>query len=92
MDDYSVEWPFWDEDGLCEEGTPSLSPKLVAEVLAWADDFNDHYGIDAGWPSKAAARSHERQGYRLRQFVERELQAEDDVVLGYWETNRRKGL
>jgi hypothetical protein len=92
MNEYSVDWPFWDEAGLCKEGTPPLSPKLVTEVLAWASAFNDNYAIEAGWPSEAAARSHERQGHRLLQLVERELPTEDDVVLGYWETNRRKGL
>ena len=29
---------------------------------------------------------------RLLLIVERELPEEDDVVLGYWETNKRKGL
>lgn len=70
---------------------PPLSPKLVTEVLTWANDFNDNYAIEAGWPSQAAARSHERQSHRLLQLVERDLSAEDDVVLGYWETTGRNG-
>lgn len=92
MNEYSVDWPLWDEDGLCAVGTPSLSPRLESEVLAWARDFSEHYDIEAGWPTEAAARSHERQGRRLLLLVERELPVGDDVVLGYWETNKRKGL
>ncbi|WIB78695.1 hypothetical protein DEJ28_06250 [Curtobacterium sp. MCPF17_002] len=92
MNEYSVDWPLWDEEGLCPEGTPSFSPRLASEILAWARDFTENYSIEAGWPTEAAARSHERQARRLLLLVERELPAEDDVVLGYLETNRRKGL
>lgn len=92
MNEYSVDWPLWDEDGLCPEGTPSFSPRLEREILAWARDFSENYDIEAGWPSERAARAHERQGHRLLLLVERELRIGDDVVLGYWETNRRPGL
>lgn len=63
-----------------------------AEVLAWAADFNDGYSWEAGWPTEAAARIHERQAHRLLQAVERELAPEDLVSIHYWETNLRKGL
>lgn len=92
MNEYTVDWPFWDEDGHCREGTPNLSPKLVAEVRAWASEFNTSYDVEAGWPTESAARSHERQGHRLLRLVAGELSTDDDVVLDYWETNRRKGL
>ncbi|KTR03746.1 hypothetical protein [Curtobacterium citreum] len=92
MNEYSVDWPLWHDDGLCDAGTPSFSPQLEREILEWARDFNENYGIETGWPTEAAARSHERQGRRLLLLVERELPEEDDVVLGYWETNKRKGL
>jgi hypothetical protein len=92
MNEYSVDWPLWDDDGPCAEGTPSFSPRLTTEILAWARDFTENYGVEAGWPTEAAARSHERQGRRLLLLVQRELPEEHDVVLGYWETNKRKGL
>ncbi|MDT0211355.1 hypothetical protein [Curtobacterium sp. BRD11] len=92
MNEYSVDWPLWHDDGLCVARTPSFSPRLEREILEWAHDFNENYGIETGWPTEAAAGSHERQGHRLLLLVERELPEEDDVVLGYWETNKRKGL
>lgn len=92
MNEYGVDWPLWHDDGLCDAGTPSFSPRLEREILEWARDFNENYGIETGWPTEVAARSHERQGRRLLLLVERELPKGDDVVLGYWETNKRKGL
>jgi hypothetical protein len=92
MNEYSVDWPLWDDDGPCDAGTPPFSPRLEHEILEWARDFTENYGIESGWPTEAAARSHERQGRRLLLLVERELPEGDDVVLGYWETNKRKGL
>lgn len=92
MNEYGVDWPFWSEDGPCDRGVPSLPTPLIVEVLAWADDFNTNYSVEAGWPTEAAARSHERQGRRLLQQVRRDLEPEHEVVLDYWETNRRKGL
>ena len=92
MDEYGVDRPFWSEDGPCDQGVPSLPTRLVVEVLAWADDFDTNYSIEAGWPTEVAARSHERQGRRLLQLVRRALEPEDEVVFDYWETNRRIGL
>jgi len=92
MNEYSVAWPLWDDDGLCAAGTPSFSPRLEREILEWARDFDEHYSFESGWPSATAARSHERRGRRLVLLVERELPEGDDVVLRYWETDRRKGL
>jgi hypothetical protein len=92
MNEYGVDWPFWSEDGPYNQGVPSLPPRLIDEVLAWTNDFNTNYSVEAGWPTEVAARSHERQGRRLLQLVRRELEPEDEVVFDYWETNRRKGL
>lgn len=92
MNEYGVDWPFWDEDGQCAVGVPRLPLALATEVSAWAAEFNDHYGVDAGWPTERAARVHERQAHRLLRLVERALPEGDTVVLGLWETNRRKGL
>jgi hypothetical protein len=65
MNDYGVDWPFWTGDGLAPEGRPTLSDRLRAEVLAWATSFNDSYSWEAGWPTEAAARNHERQAHRI---------------------------
>jgi hypothetical protein len=92
MNEYGVDWPLWWDEGLCAAGTPSFSPRLEREILEWARDFNENYGIESGWPTVVAARSHERQGRRLLLLVERELLEGDEVVLGYWEINKRKGL
>lgn len=92
MNEYSVDWPLWDEDGLCPEGRPALSETVRDEVLRWAAVFNEDYSVEAGWPTEAAARSSERQARRLFLLVERELPPGDELVLGYWETNRRTGL
>lgn len=92
MNEYNVDWPLWDDDGPCAMGTPLFSPRLEREILQWARDFTENYGIESGWSTEAAARSHERQGHRLLLLVERELPEGDEVVLGYWETNKRKGL
>ncbi|WIB59792.1 hypothetical protein DEJ13_15315 [Curtobacterium sp. MCLR17_007] len=55
MNEYGVDWPFWSEDGPCNQGRPSLSTRLVDEGLAWAADFNANYSVDAGWPTEAAS-------------------------------------
>lgn len=92
MNEYSVDWPLWDSNGPCGEGVPPLPPKLTAEIVAWARDFNSDYDVEAGWPTASAARFHERQGRRLLELIARELPSEDDVVLEYWETSSRTGL
>ncbi|WP_132048342.1 hypothetical protein [Curtobacterium sp. PhB136] len=80
-------------EGPCQVITDLLRDQFrTNRSSTWANDFNDNYAIEADWPTEAAARVHELQGQRLLELVERELPAEDDVVLGYWETNRRKGL
>ena len=84
MNDYGVDWPFWTDGGLSPTGQPALSDRLNAEVLAWTADFNDGNSWEAGWPTEAAARIHERQSHRLLQAVKRELAPEDDVSLHYW--------
>lgn len=92
MNEYGVDWPLWDEDGPCDDGTPALSSRLASEIRSWAGAFTAHYDVVAGWPTERAARVHERQALRLLQLVERELPSGDDVTLGLWESNRRKGL
>ncbi|QCR43392.1 hypothetical protein C1N91_07380 [Curtobacterium sp. SGAir0471] len=92
MNEYGVGWPLWDDDGPCPEGTPTLSPGVTAEVRAWTRDFDEHFDVESGWPTESAARSHERRGRLLLELVARELEPADDVVLEYWETNRRRGL
>ncbi|MCJ1712966.1 hypothetical protein [Curtobacterium sp. VKM Ac-2922] len=92
MNEYNFDWPLWDDDGPCAAGAPSLSPRLERDILEWARDFTENYGVETGWPTEAAARSHGRQARRLLSLVERELPDGDDVVLDYWETNKRKGL
>jgi hypothetical protein len=90
--DYGITWPIWSDEGQVPFGTPSFSANLQREVIAWAAEFNDNYLPEAGWPTEKAARTHHRQGERLRLLIERELAEGDAVILRYWETNRRKGL
>ncbi|WP_157887902.1 hypothetical protein [Frondihabitans sp. PAMC 28766] len=93
MNDYAAEWPFWGSEGQCGDGDPALPSWLEADVRAWAEDFNQNYSYDSGWPTEGSARDHKRVAQRLIQQVERTIGPKGDTVeLQYWETNRRKGL
>lgn len=40
MNDYSADWPFWDDEGQCRDGEPTLPPRLDTDVRTWAADFD----------------------------------------------------
>lgn len=92
MNEYGVDWPLWNEDGLCTPGQPELPEALVAEVRNWAAFFNENYSPEAGWPTEVSARQHTRRAGQLKDAIARVLPVTDSITLGLWETNRRKGL
>jgi hypothetical protein len=91
MNEYSVEWPFWHDEGLAANGTPALPPRIEAAVRDWAAKFNESYSWEHGWPDQATAREHEEQGQRLRSIIEKLLPPEDTVSFDLWETTHRGG-
>ena len=80
MNDYSVGWPFWATDGLCDDGDPQLPTSLAAELRAWAATFNQEFDYMTGWPTATLADEHEREGRRLYEEVERAL-PNDSITL-----------
>jgi hypothetical protein len=88
MNDYSVGWPFWATDGLCDDGDPQLPASLAAELRAWAATFNQEFDYMTGWRTATLADEHEREGRRLYEEVKRAL-PNDSLTLEYWETALR---
>ncbi|WP_181439714.1 hypothetical protein [Curtobacterium sp. MCBD17_028] len=43
MNEYTVDWPIWRDDGGAPEGEPELSQRLAAQVRDWAATFNELY-------------------------------------------------
>ncbi|PPF56454.1 hypothetical protein C5B94_03270 [Clavibacter michiganensis] len=91
MNEYSVAWPFWGDDGLAADGTPALPQRIDAAVRDWAAGFNQSYSWEHGWPNPAAAREHAEQGRRLHAIIEKLLPPDDTVTLDLWETTHRGG-
>ncbi|MBF4629601.1 hypothetical protein ITJ42_00035 [Clavibacter michiganensis subsp. phaseoli] len=91
MNEYSVAWPFWGDDGLAADGTPSLPPRIEAAVRDWAAGFNGSYSWEHGWPNATAAREHAEQSRRLHAIIEKLLSPDDTVTLDLWETTHSGG-
>lgn len=91
MDEYSVAWPFWGDEGLTAEGTPPLPPRIDRAVRDWAAAFDAGYSWEHGWPDRTTAREHAEQGRRLHAIIETLLPPGDTVTLHLWETTHRGG-
>lgn len=84
MNDYSADWPFWADNGLCDVGEPALPVSLAARALAWAAFFNTRYSHMTGWPDAAVARKQEAEAHSLYELVRKAL-PDDNITLHYWE-------
>lgn len=84
MNDYTVDWPFWGEDGLCADGDPELPPDLSARIRRWAARFNAEFSAEHGWPDAATAAEHEAEGARLHLVLGQSL-PEHEIEFHYWE-------
>jgi len=73
FNDYSAGWPFWDDHGLCAEGDPALPAGLERQVKDWADQFEQLFDWQHGWPDKATAEAHRDEGKRLYAEIQRAL-------------------
>lgn len=93
MNDYSADWPFWggkEGAGLCADGDPDLPEATAAAARAWAQQFNELFDYQQGWPTAAIAAAHEEEARRLYAEVKRAL-PDDQVVPQYWERAYREG-
>lgn len=86
MNDYSADWPFWADDGLCDVGEPALPASLAARALTWAAVFNTRYSHMTGWPDAATAQQQEVEAHHLYDLVKSAL-PNDAVTLHYWEVD-----
>ncbi|MFB8147268.1 hypothetical protein ACFC1W_11060 [Microbacterium sp. NPDC056003] len=86
--DYGARWPFWAADGLCADGDPALPPELEREVREWADQFEQLFDWQHGWPDQATADQHRAEGERLYDEVQRAL-PDDTIAFHYWEITYR---
>lgn len=91
MNEYSVVWPFWPDDGPAAEGKPALPSHIEEAVRGWTAESNRSYSPEHGWPDPTTARQHEEQGHRLHAIIEKLLPPEDSVSFEYWETAQRGG-
>jgi hypothetical protein len=107
MNDYSVDWPLWGDEELMPYGKPELPPRLVAEIRAWADEFEEFCLPMEGWPDAKTGRLHWEEGERLAAAIRRELGPDDSLEYGmgdrrsrendlnrggsFWETQRLRG-
>lgn len=92
MNEYGVRWPLWgDMDNYPYElGVLPLSDRLTADLLSWAESFQEQYDHEHGWPSGVIAEAHFDEGHRLAAALQGELGAAFVVEIGLWETNRRR--
>ena len=87
MNDYSLSWPLWAPDGLCDDGDPEVSGPLANALRDWAAVFNEKYNYLTGWPSGVIAADHQREGQRLLEELRR-ARPDDTITLEYWELSR----
>jgi hypothetical protein len=85
MNEYSVEWPLWDEEGMCPDGHPALPAATADRLRAWAASFNEHYDPFRGWPEREMAEAHQRQAEQLLAELEGIL-GPGSVRLDLWES------
>lgn len=86
MNDYSVELPLWDREGLLDADSIVLPADLRASLLAWAANFNRSFSWETGWPSSELEAIHRAEGERLAGAL-RDALPGDDVTFQYWETS-----
>jgi hypothetical protein len=84
--DYGARWPFWAVDGLCADRDPKLPAER--EVRDWADQFEQLFDWEHGWPDEVTADEHRAEGMRLYEEIQREL-PDATITFQYWETAYR---
>ncbi len=85
MNEYSVDFPIWDEDGLVDAAGFPVGPQLGAELREWAAIFDAHFDPFEGWDDPAVASLHHARGPALRDRLQTELGPGCHVVLDQWE-------
>ncbi|WNM26477.1 hypothetical protein RN607_09720 [Demequina capsici] len=86
MNEYTVAWPLWNDDGLAPDDEPSgLSPELTARIRAWATHFGKHFTVEQGWPSQAHADFNATEGATLLDQLRHE-RPDLEFTLDLWET------
>jgi len=88
MNDYTVEWPLWGEDGMLDRSDLAVDPILTERLELWASLFNHYFDPDSGWPARELAQFHRQLGEQLARELENSL-GEGNVQLQYWETSVR---
>ncbi|WIB63201.1 MULTISPECIES: hypothetical protein [unclassified Curtobacterium] len=86
MNEYTVDWPLWRDDGGAPEGEPELSERLAAQVRDWAATFNELYSYKTGWPDARTCQAQRAEGEHLAAAIARELGPDDSIELDFWET------
>lgn len=86
MNDYSADWPFWNESGLCADGDPHLSSELSSRARRWSEQFHRGFSHESGWADAQNAANHAREGQALYEAI-RTAHPNLDIEFQYWERN-----
>lgn len=88
MNDYSADWPFWNDEGLCADSDPNLSPELSERARWWSEQFQRGFSYETGWPDTQTAAKHESEGRALYEAI-RAAHPSLDIEFHYWERAHR---
>ena len=84
--DYTITCPLWNSFGPMERDEIDVPEPLRARLLAWAQEFNDHFDWEHGWDSPDLSEPHAREGRALRDELAPQLGPGYDVRLSVSES------
>lgn len=85
MNEYSVDFPIWDEHGLVDPADYPLSTELTADLRAWAATFNDRFEPFDGWDDPGIAAEQLTRGPALRDRLQAALGPDCRIALHQWQ-------
>lgn len=89
MNEYGRRLPLWEAASADTPTGLPLSEGLLAELVAWARVFDEHFTWDSGWDDEEIATQHRAAALVLRDQVQAELGDDFEVVPQLWEHDVR---
>lgn len=87
--DYSAPSPLWNESPRAVMPADAMvPPALLAELVAWQQDFDENFHWEKGWRSVAARDRWASDAHRLEAQVRRALAGKAELIVDLWPLKR----